>query len=467
MRRRGTIGWVALATTLVLAAPAPAAEPVGAESIAARQRHFGAQNVDPRTGALPPDRVILSWVGVTNFAAAIGGHVVLLDAWVQRGAHSGRVPTSVSELTALRPEAIFIGHGHFDHAADAASIVVNSGAQLVGTNEHCAQVRRQAGPGAMVRCVEATPGAPIGGVRRVNVLDGVEITALRHLHSAVETPDGDDHGGLHVPVVPAPDALTFVRNPVTPQDFAHLIGHLGDEEAGNVLYQFKVRDFVLTWHDTAGPLKERSPASLEALRGLARPDVQVGSIQGFGQLSNGMRDARMYIQALDPKLFVPAHHDDWAPGVTTPGRRYEPFLNDELRRIPEGERPAVRFITDPGDYVRPEALTFAAPAPAAPPGFAISRAFAGTYRLRRASRRLSLRIPSKGTGRLRASLHVDRVRGGPATARRTVRVRVGPNRVVLTLPRGWRPGRYSLRLQTIAPDGATRIVRRTIRLLRR
>ena len=51
---------------------------------------------------------------------AMRGQVFLLDAWVPRGTHSGYVATSPAELAALKPRATFIGHGHFDHAADAA-----------------------------------------------------------------------------------------------------------------------------------------------------------------------------------------------------------------------------------------------------------------------------------------------------------------------------------------------------------
>ena len=58
------------------------------ELVKTRTRFFGAENVDQRTGAVRRDRAILSWFGVTNFALAIRGHVVLLDAWVPRGAHS-------------------------------------------------------------------------------------------------------------------------------------------------------------------------------------------------------------------------------------------------------------------------------------------------------------------------------------------------------------------------------------------
>jgi hypothetical protein len=71
-----------------------------------------------------------------------------------------------------------------------------------------------------------------------------------------------------------------------------------------------------------------------------------------------MRDPRMYIEAIGAKTFVPTHHDDWAPGVTTKGANYEAPFNEEFARIPPERRPSVRFIRDPADYIRPEALTF-------------------------------------------------------------------------------------------------------------
>jgi hypothetical protein len=65
-----------------------------AETIAARQRFFGLDNVDPRTGAIRDDLVILSWTGVSSFAAAFMGHVVFLDAYIARegGALPGTNP---------------------------------------------------------------------------------------------------------------------------------------------------------------------------------------------------------------------------------------------------------------------------------------------------------------------------------------------------------------------------------------
>lgn len=80
--------------------------------VGARQRFFGRALVDPLTGAVRRDRVVLSWFGCTSFALAIYGTVLLLDAWVLRGQHSGYAPTDPEEVAALAPRAILIGHGH-------------------------------------------------------------------------------------------------------------------------------------------------------------------------------------------------------------------------------------------------------------------------------------------------------------------------------------------------------------------
>jgi L-ascorbate metabolism protein UlaG (beta-lactamase superfamily) len=326
------------------------------EMVQTRQRYFGAANVDPSTGAVRRDRVILSWVGVSGFAAAIRGHVLLLDAWVPRGAHSGYVPSSPVELARLRPELIFVGHAHFDHAADATPLAAATGATLIGSAEQCAELQSRAAA-VPPRCSAVIAGgAEPGTAARVGAIRGVDVRAVKHLHSAVTRPGGDPTG-FHVPVTPLP-STTSLEHPPTPEDLLHIVGHLPDSEAGSVLYRFAFGDFSLVWHDTSGPLVDRSPRTFDALRALRPVDVQVGAIQGFNQVTNGMRDPRMYVEALAPGLLVPQHHDDWAFGITTKGEAYRAPLAAELARIPAARRPPVRFIADPRDYVRPELLTF-------------------------------------------------------------------------------------------------------------
>lgn len=353
-----------LSVAVVVVAAAVGLMPLRAtgDVVQLRQRFFGHENVLP-DGSVRSDRVILSWFGVTNFAASIGGHVVLLDAWVPRGQYSGYVPTSPAELAALEPEMLFVGHSHFDHLADAATIIAASGATLVGTPEHCAQVRDQAGASVTVNCIEAVgANAAPGATRELDVLGGVGLTVVKHVHSAGEPPDPGDTGGPHAPAGTVTDPTVFLHVPA-PQDTVHLASHLADAENGTLLYQFRVGDFALTWHDSSGPLKERAPDVFDVMSALPPTDVQMGAIMGFNQITNGLRDPRMYVETLAPKIFVPTHHDNWAPGITSRGEEYRPIVEEELSRIPPERRPILRFIGDPQDYVRPEVLTFDVNAP--------------------------------------------------------------------------------------------------------
>jgi L-ascorbate metabolism protein UlaG (beta-lactamase superfamily) len=354
----------AIVVLLLAAAPASAHQPydaVGgqpifasatrADTVAARTNFFGERNVDQRTGEVRDDKVILSWFGVSNFAMAIGGHVVLLDAWVPRGAHSGWVPTTPEELAALDPELVLLGHGHFDHAADAVPIALASGARVVGTGEHCELVEGQGLPPR--QCIAAIPtDAMPGHVERPRLLRGVRTTVLEHLHSATTGPDG-----YHAPVLPPPSG-TAVGNPPTLEDMVELFGHLPDAEGGAILWKFRVGRFTLVWHDSSGPLSDRAPGILKALRRLGPVDVEVGSIQGFNQFFNGLRDPVDYIEAIRPRTFVPAHHDDWVVGISTRGIRYRDPFFDELGTLSPGTAPRVRFITDPEDYLNHVPLTW-------------------------------------------------------------------------------------------------------------
>jgi L-ascorbate metabolism protein UlaG (beta-lactamase superfamily) len=410
-----------------------------AETIALRTRYLGAGNVDPRTGAVRRDRVILSWVGVSNFVMAIRGHVVLLDAWVPRGAHSGYVPSSPQELAALRPEAIFIGHAHFDHAADAVPIAQASGATLIGSAEQCAELLGRA-PDAPPRCIEVlAAGAPPGRTAPVGALRGVAARVVKHVHSGGEAPGGDATG-YHVPVTPPPSTTVF-EHPPTPEDLAHLVEHAPDAEAGTVLYRFEVGDLTLVWHDSSGPLVDRAPEAFAALRALRPVDVQVGAIQGFNQVTNGMRDPRMYIEALRPGLFVPVHHDDWAAGITTKGENYSAPLNEELARIPPDRRPPVRFIADPADYVRPEVLTF----PVRLDPLRLVRRCVGRGRLR-------VRLRGDRADVARAEVRLDR-------ARRPLRGAVTFRRPALQRALR-RHARLTARLTDV--DGSSRTLRRSL-----
>ena len=320
-------------------------------TIATRRRFFGAANVD-EDGRLRRDRVVLSWFGVSNFAMAIGGRVVLLDAWIPRGTYSGYVPAEVDDLIALQPSHVFIGHGHFDHAADAPTIADATNAVVVGTAEHCEQVQNQGGSSIRTAPVIGV-GTPEGATGNL-ALGPISVDVLKHVHSAAEPPAGDS-----APLLPAPDLMPCLEHPPTVTDAVDTISHQGDQEGGALAYRFRYRAFTLVWHDSAGPLRSKAPNAHRELRRWRHPDVQVGSIQGFGQYTNGLRDPMWYVQALRPRVFVPGHHDNWQPPASSSARSYEGRLREALAALP-GEPPRLRMLRDPDDYLDPGRLTFPA-----------------------------------------------------------------------------------------------------------
>lgn len=339
------------------------AEPViaaaAADTVKARRHFFGSENVDSR-GRVRRDRVVLSWFSVASVAAAIDGRVVLLDTYIHKAEdRPNYVPTTTNELVALAPEAIFIGHGHFDHANTGGEIAARTGALVVGTPEHCDQAREQAkavaGPVKPVRCLAAVGRGSAPGAQ-VNVLtplgDSVAVSALKHLHSAAEPPDGENH---ETSVVSAglPDPNGVLLHPPG----AGTAGGLATsgDEGSTLLYQFRVGQFSLTWHDSVGPLRERAPALFGVLRRLPRTDVELGSTLGFNDPTNGQRDPVDYMATLKPQFFYPMHHDFIAEYGVSKG--LEGVFRREMAK--RGPLPTeVRWLYDPVDYLRPKLMTF-------------------------------------------------------------------------------------------------------------
>ncbi|MFI6041402.1 MBL fold metallo-hydrolase [Nocardia sp. NPDC051321] len=354
--RRTMLGGALGAGVLLVAGRLTAsAEPGAPQTVAARQRFFGVDTVDAATGTVRADRVVLAWVGCTTYAMAIGGSVFLLDAWVPRLTSTGYVPATPQDLADLAPEAIFIGHGHFDHAGDAGRIAQASGAVVYGTADHGVNISAQVrDPG--FRTVALGDANALPGERHDFTVGAVEVTAIRHLHSA---PTAPERPGGSSSFFPMPELCALVQHPPTLAGFLQSVPRLNDPEGGSLLYQFRVPGFSVVWHDSTGPLTEKAPNVFDIFAALPPTDLHIGAVQGFNQITNGLRDPRRYIEAIAPTLFVPTHHDNWLPGITAGAANYDPPLRDELTRIPAPQRPELRSLHDPTDYVRPDRLTFA------------------------------------------------------------------------------------------------------------
>ena len=323
----------------VVAAPG---QGVSQDTIAARERFFGAENVDAVSGQVRADRVIFSWATNASLAVSIRGRIVLLDTYINRPellpaagtADLRRSPISIQELVALAPEAIFLGHGHGDHADNAAYIAKQLDIPIYSSPETCdvmqADVQRMFNDPNLVnggvriipnnlpvKCISPITRASIPGSEIVNIhqLDPVAcIVAFKHIHSATVptdptfpfipvNPDSDPRELTVVAgVAPLYPRLTSLTPPtsgtpvpgqmnLTTSGFGSIPGSPGGPIS--IFYQFILGDannFTFVWHNTTGPLKEGvgadpglpSPAVgaklFAIMDSLPQTDVELGSI---------------------------------------------------------------------------------------------------------------------------------------------------------------------------------------------
>ncbi|MBI2383971.1 MAG: MBL fold metallo-hydrolase [Gammaproteobacteria bacterium] len=343
--------------------PLPAASrlDIGAEVQAARDRVLGPDATDPA-------QVKLWWFGVASFVASMGGHLFLLDAWEIVGIHANYAPMTREDLAAIKPDAIFIGHGHFDHAADMGYVAGRSGAAVVGGEATCALAREQAardGNEGRFPCLvlgDTAVPAP-GTVQRLKVWeDMADVSALRHIHSSADPADLAAGG---TPLVFVPEVLAYLsRLNTDPQEIAWFVesiddeGGVGQPTGGAWAYHFRVGDFTLLWHDSAGPIAEGKngaediQCALETLPGCV--DVHSGAIVSFGSLTSGLRDARLYVEHSHPRLSMPNHHDAWFPALGPGAESYEAQWRAEIAKL--AHPPELDYLNDPDDYLRPRSF---------------------------------------------------------------------------------------------------------------
>src|SRR5215813_9450191 len=187
-------------------------------------------------------------------------------------------PLVIQDLVDLKPEAIFIGHGHFDHADNAAFISGKTGAIIYASPETCDNMQLDAvkifGAGASVPCVAVTsrgsiPGSEVIAIRQLEPV--ATIKAFKHLHSTNTAPQDTSFPPniIHSPVNGACAVPCNLADPRDPSLFPagtplSTILDIATSRAGqggpiSIYYAFKLHDgnqFTFVWHNTSGALRE-------------------------------------------------------------------------------------------------------------------------------------------------------------------------------------------------------------------
>ena len=368
--------------------------------IDARTKIFGIENVDQRTGELPKDKVVFSWLGHNTGAVSLRGRVIMLDTYIARlEVTPGRTPIVIKDLVDMKPEAAFIGHGHGDHADNAAFLSAKTGATIYMSPEACGTAQTALTrmkndpfmkadpfffihPDATIKCAPVTAAGSVPGtqvVRLTQLEPLVCINAFRSLHS-VAVPVDPDWGPIIVVDTPDPrDRDLFPPGiPLTPsnprqagqQDIRQGAGPGG---ADQINYQFVVRagtNFSLFFNASVGAMKEGrgsnwpngTPADgeriLNLLRKLPPTDLAFSTVSSGNTDENGWRDHVYWAQALQAKIMTTGHAPVGAALQYFSGFMNQLKLMEQPRNawpgFPREQWPIVRNHTDPTDILKPQ-----------------------------------------------------------------------------------------------------------------
>lgn len=257
-------------------------------------------------GPTPADRNVISlrWLGCACFELVFRDQVILLDAWYDRPLcrDIGLTPQQV-----VRANLIAIGHAHFDHIADAASIALRTGATVIAD--------QTIGNGVLL-----AQGLPAVQIHAVNGLggellrfNGFTVQPILAHHSVPPTAVTSEGEGASQELV---DAFLALQNPpFTSADLeaAAVVVARGSLDPriltqGTIAYLFTFdTGYRLLWLDSGGPITPTLQAAMDTLKSVNLAIVGY-NVQDFPRFQVPV--TLNLVNLFNPDIFFPAHHDE-------------------------------------------------------------------------------------------------------------------------------------------------------------
>ncbi len=259
-----------------------------------------------------PSTLAVRWVGVSNFELAYEGKIILLDAYIDRG--SNFPPLGFAAADMKKADVILIGHAHFDHMSDAASIGIRTGAIVVGAPITTEKLRTQSVPESQIRTVTGRGGEKLQ-------FNGFTVEPILALHGE---PD------KHITEVMEKAVNSLVPQP-TPAQRAEekAIEERGTSDPrviteGTIAYLITLDDgFRIIYRDSGGRITDYEKAAMAKLPGVDLALVAV-SADYLNRLTE--QQALEYMRLYRPEVYMPAHHDAAYSGHTPLWRATEPIF---------------------------------------------------------------------------------------------------------------------------------------------
>jgi L-ascorbate metabolism protein UlaG (beta-lactamase superfamily) len=291
-------------------------------------------------GAAPrnPHTLAVRWTGVSNFELAYKGKVVLLDAYFDRGSEWPSLGFAATDVR--KADVILIGHGHFDHMSDAASVGLRTQAVIVGAPVTVEKLKTQSVPEAQIRTVTGKGGEVLKfGAFTVEPILALHGQPDKHITEVME-------GALNS-LAPKPTAAQEAEEK-TIMDRGTFDRRVIAE--GTIAYLITLDDgFRIMYRDSGGRVTDYEKAAMQR-----RPGVDLALVAVSADFLNPLTEAQAleHMRLYKPDVYMPAHHDAGFSGHVPLWRATEPIFqalkdaNPRLVTVSREYREPVCFDTE-------------------------------------------------------------------------------------------------------------------------
>jgi hypothetical protein len=285
-----------------------------------------------------PHTLAVRWTGFSNFELAYRDKIILLDAFIDRGSNYPPLGFAANEVK--RADLIILGHGHFDHMADAASIAVRTGALVVGAPVTTEKLLTQAVPAAQIRTVTGKHG-------EVLQFDGFTVEPILARH-------GQPDPSITEVMENALNAIAPKPSPAQEAE-ARAIRARGTSDPrvireGTIAYIITFDDgFRVAYRDSGGHATDQERSAMARIGGV---DLGLVALSADFLPDLVAHQALEHMNLYRPDVFMPAHHDAAISGHAPLWRATEPVFqalkdaNPNIVTVSRGYREPVCFNTE-------------------------------------------------------------------------------------------------------------------------
>jgi Beta-lactamase superfamily domain len=249
-----------------------------------------------------PHVISLRWLGCSCYELVHRGKVYLLDAWFDRGPRTR--PVGITPEQVIQTEAIFIGHAHFDHIADAPPIAARTGATIIGAP---ISTRYGASVGTPANQLQTVTG--LGG--ELLHFDGFTVEPILAHHAVAPTRTNSKGETVAQALF---DLYSAALDPFTTAEVAEFQAVLARGSfdpliitQGTIAYLFTFDSgYRLVWIDSGGPITSQLTTVMSRV---GNTDLAIASytLQGVPDLQVPV--TMSLVNLFTPDLFLPCHHD--------------------------------------------------------------------------------------------------------------------------------------------------------------